>query len=121
MKKQMAAVTLQPQYDRMTKLWTKAEESIASIGLPYQVTFPLDSSGECIAWAWAKGRWRVCHGKSSSDGNNWEFCPVLDSSVDVRLRLMPFFPDLKVKVLAAVDGAATNMNRHLDNFEQDLK
>lgn len=127
---------LSTRYKELTSLWEEAEERLRKFHIPVDVHVRYKSedvfhnahpTGEevhsylgFVRWA---GSWRICHclnhdGHPESD---FEWKPVTDCRLDVRLEAIPYIDKLHEVVVEAAEQCVPKLDEALATFREKLK
>lgn len=94
-------------YDKLTKMWAKAEQVLADMHLPVfaECRFPVDETWDyCLAWDRPQKDWRLCFSWAARDGTDEpEYRPIAECALDDRMLAVSGFTDLR-RALAAKRG-----------------
>ena len=130
------------RYDQLNSLWKKAEEQVKRFMVSSEVKHiyrtDVDYSDprsveedmaqyHCIAWAKAKGSYRLCYGyfddrwAMHEPDASYDFTPILDASLEIRKACVPFFSDLRTKVVEAAKESIPELDDSIAQLSQALK
>jgi hypothetical protein len=126
-RKKQIVDALSKRYKELNELWENAEKELKLIPVPVNVQVPFKSvpadpisDPECkgdmirdhLGFAKSKGGWRICHSKSH-DGYpeyDFEWTPITDCAVDLRLEAAPHLGRLREEVLKAAEECVPRLD-----------
>ena len=124
-RKKLAIEALNKRYAELNKLWEDAEANLKEFPVPFDVTYCYktedadpDRPGEAqinyhIAFARAKGGWRICFDTSHDNFPQYDFDwkPITECRVDVRLEAVPHIGKLRELVLKAAEECVPTLDK----------
>lgn len=124
------------KYAKLNELWGKAEESLKKFLVPHEVEYRYTSfvdesdkyhvqnniqTHRCLSWAKHSGNWRLCY-TVYSDGSDERYVkPVAECAVDIRLKLVVYFPVLRCRVVAASRSTIISIHKAVEELSGYLE
>jgi hypothetical protein len=120
---------LRGRYDEIEALWNEAEEDLKRFRIPQDVEHCYETENRCHPCIhyllgfvrYGKG-WRICHGECDDnyrDEPAWK--PIIECPLDVRLKMISYFQNLRKKVIEAAEDAIPKLDKAISSFRKVLK
>lgn len=134
-RKKQAVEALNKRYSELNKLWEHAEAELKQIPIPFDVIFayktedayPERPNDTCIrSWLGfvrAKGGWRICYDVTHDDfpEHDYDWKPITECRVDVRLEAVPHIGVLRERVLKAAEECVPALDKAISEFRNTLQ
>ncbi len=134
-RKQQAAAALNVRYKELNKLWEQAEASLKELPIPVDVHFvykSVDADPERpneaqvhyhLGFCRSKGGWRICMDTSHDNFAHLDFdwTPISECSVDVRLEAVKHLATLREKVLKAAEDCVPTLDKAIDDLRSTME
>lgn len=135
-RKEKVVAALGKRYKALNQLWENAEADLKEIPVPVDVPYryksvSVDEPHEprgfemhfYIGFVKSKGGWRICHG-TQHDGYpeyDYDWKPITECSVDIRLEAAPHINKLRERVLEKAEECVTTLDRTISDFRNTLQ
>jgi hypothetical protein len=134
-RKRQAAEALNARYKELNKLWEQAEASLKELPIPVDVQLVYKSvdadpqrPNEAqinyhLAFARSKGGWRICVDTSHDSFPQYDFDwkPITECSVDIRLEAVPHLDKLRELVLKAAEDCVPTLDKAIDDLRSTMQ
>ena len=122
---------LSGRYDELEALWEEAEKDLKRFRVPHEVHHRYKQFVETrngLSWDYFLGflrygkDWRICHCVFCDRcDDEFEWKPVVECTVDVRLETVPHFAELRKKVVEAAEKFVPKLEKAIASFRETLK
>lgn len=125
---------LSARFKELNNLWIEAEESLRTIPLPVGASFQYASEDvydehpggpqitRHLGFVKAAGGWRICQGSQYDEHPEFDYDwkPVTECTLDLRVKLIPYLAKLREKVLEAAEACVPRLDDALEEFRKTL-
>jgi hypothetical protein len=134
-RKKQAVEVLGKRYKELNKLWENAEADLKEIPVPVDVKFCYESVSAdpkhtdeyqihlYLGFVRSKGGWRICFGYQHEtfpeDGFDWK--PITECRVDIRLEAVPHIGKLRELVLKAAEDCVPTLDKAIADFRTTVE
>jgi hypothetical protein len=134
-RKKQVVEALSKRYKELNKLWEDAEADLKEIPVPVDIRFCYESvdadperPGEYqihsfLAFARSKGGWRICFGTAHDAFPQCDFDwkPITECRVDIRLEAVPHIGKLRELVLKAGEECVPTLDKAIADLRNTLQ
>ncbi|MFO0821529.1 MAG: hypothetical protein U0792_00030 [Gemmataceae bacterium] len=134
-RKRQVAEALNARYKELNKLWEQAEADLKELPIPVDVQIVYKSvdadserPGEAqihyhLGFCRSKGGWRICFDTSHDNFPQYDFDwkPITECSVDIRLEAVPHIGTLRDKVLKAAEECVPTLDKAIADLRSTMQ
>jgi hypothetical protein len=134
-RKKQVVEALSTRYKELNKLWEDAEADLKEIPIPVDVKHRYKSVDadpmrpneyqihHYIAFARSKGGWRICYDAAHDafPEYDWDWKPITECRVDIRLEAVPHIGKLRELVLKAAEECVPTLDKAIADLRSTLQ